>query len=66
MVVNCNCPHAAFVRRARRGFLFNFRDFSSANELAVMPTAEFASFIHQDRDKWSKVIEELGLKQLET
>ena len=39
---------------------------AAGNELSVMPTVEFGSFIRQDRDKWSKVIEELGLKQLKT
>jgi hypothetical protein len=39
---------------------------AAGNELSVMPTAAFGSFIRQDRDKWSKVIEELGLKQLKT
>ncbi len=37
---------------------------AAGNELAFMPTSTFASFIRQDRDKWAKVIDQLGLKQL--
>jgi tripartite-type tricarboxylate transporter receptor subunit TctC len=39
---------------------------AAGNELVVMPTAQFASFIQQDRDKWGQIIQELGLKQLKT